>query len=273
MAEVPTVLTSGLANTGAAATTTASVTPIASGAVLVVMYANKLSAFTDTTTVSGCGLTWTKVATVLSALDLEILTVFVGYGGSPSAGTIVITLSGTAVSGNYAVIEQAGQDTSANPAGYSNSASGTGTTGTVAMVIANRTVGRRVFSFWGHRINEVVTPDSTGITWTELHDAGTTLSRLEVQYEDGIDESATATWATSSTWSGIAMELKAALYSSFRSNVLDAIDNTPSYDNWGTPSAGGEGRGVGNRGVSWNIIGSSANATERSKSKLRGLVG
>ena len=204
--EVPTLLTSGNCNTASAVTTTGSVTPDPRGAVLVGVYANQLGAFTDTTTVSGCGLTWAKIATVLGVSGVEILTLFVGYGGSPSAGAITITLSGTAVSGRYEVIQQTGQDTSANPAGYSNTNSGTGTTGTVAVAVANRTAGRRVFSFFGHRVNEAVTPDSTGLTWTEVADAGTTLARLEVQWVDGIDETASATWATSSVWSGIAME-------------------------------------------------------------------
>ena len=261
MADAPTVLTSGTVNTGSATTTTASVTPVADGAVLVVVYAHHATvAFTDTTTVSGNGLTYAKVATIRGNSDQEILTVFVGYGGSPSAGTIGIVLSQAAAAGRYIVIQQKQQDTSASPAGYSNSGSGTGTTGTVAMVAANRTAGRRTFSFFGHRIAEATTPDSTGLTWTELDDQTTTTAALEIQWVDGVDESATATWTTSSSWLAIALELKAALYSAMRSNVLDAIDNAPHYDNWGTPSAGGEGRAGGRAAVQFDDDGEGANA-------------
>lgn len=250
MADAPTVLTSSTVNTGSATTTTASVTPAADGAVLVVVYAHHATVgFTDTTTVSGNGLTWTKVATVLGSSDKEILTVFVGYGGSPSAGTISIVLSQTAAAGRYAVIQQTAQNTSANPAGYSNTNSGTAASGTVAVAVANRTAGRRVFSFWGHRIAEAATPDSTDLTWTELHDATTTTAALEAQYVDGVDETASASWATSSSWLGIAMEVKAGLYLAFQSNTLDAIDNAPHYNNWGFPSLGGEGYGGGRGGL------------------------
>lgn len=243
MAAAPTVLTSGTVNTGSATTTTASVTPAADGAVLVAVYAHHATvAFTDTTSVSGNGLTWAKIATVRGNSNLEILTVFAGYGGAPSAGTIAIVLSQTAAAGRYVVIQQTQQNTSTNPAGYSNTNSGTGITGTVAVAAANRTAGRRVFSFWGHRINEATTPDSTGLTWTELSDATTTTAALEAQYVDGVDETASASWTTSSSWLGIAMELKAAVLTGFRSNSLDAIDDKPSYDSWGTPSSGGEAR-------------------------------
>lgn len=251
MADAPTVLTSGTVNTGSATTTTASVTPVADGAVLVAVYAHHATVgFTDTTTVTGNGLTYTKVTTVRRNSDQEILTVFVGYGGSPSAGTISIVLSQAAAAGLYTVLQQRRADTSANPAGYSNTNSGTATSGTVAMSAANRTAGRRTFSFWGHRIAEVTTPDSTDLTWVEIDDNTTTTAALETQYIDGVDETASASWATSSSWLGIAMELKAALYSVMRSNLLDAIDNTPTYDNWGTPSAGGEGRANGQQAMS-----------------------
>lgn len=251
MAETPTLLTSGTVNTGSATTATASVTPAADGAVLVAVYAHHATvAFTDTTAVSGCGLTWAKVATIRGNSDLEILTLFVGYGGSPSAGAISIVLSQAPAAGRYQVIQQKQQDTSANPAGYSNTNSGTGTTGTVAMAAANRTPGRRTYSFFGHRIAEATTPDSTGLTWMELDDQTTTTAALESQWVDGVDETASATWATSSSWLALAIELKASLYNAMRSNVLDAIDNAPHYDNWGTPSAGGEGRANGREAMS-----------------------
>ena len=282
MAAAPTLLTTGTVNTGSAVTTTGSVTPAADGALLLIVYAYQLGVFADTTTVSGAGLTWTKVKTVTGAAGLEILTLFVGYGGTPALGALTITLSATAVGGRYAVVQQTAQDMSANPAGYSNSNSGTGTTGTVAMAAASVTAGRRMFSFFGHRIAEATTPDSTMLTWTEITDATTTLAALEGQWVDGVDPTASATWATSSSWLAIAMELKAALLSGFRSNALDAIDDKPSYDSWPTPSAGGEGRGSAYvlyggatqrlLSVMFDSIGANANAVQRSKPKLHGLV-
>jgi hypothetical protein len=272
MAVAPTVNAGNFSSTGTQVSGT--IVPDNTGALLCAIYVNALTPFTDTTTVSGCGLTWAKVKTVMNATSLEILTIFVGYGGTPASGTITMTMSvGVNVVGKYAIVQQTGQDMSANPVGYSNSNSGIAASGTVAMALANVTAGRRMFSFWGHRIAEVTAPDSTGLTWVEIHDTTTTLTGFEIQYVDGLDETASASWATSSSWLGIALELKAALLTGFQSNVLDAIDNTPTYDNWGTPSAGGEARAICRAGVAWNIIGASANATERSKSKLGGLVG
>ena len=213
----PTVLTSGAANTGSAVTTTASVTPNKKAVYLLVMAAQKGTAFAnpDTTAVAGGSLTWTRVNTGYNNTDADIESVWIGYGDAPTAGTITITLSGTPTRGRYAILEFSGArqvGSGAFPTGYTLTANGTGTTGTLgAWTWANLTqTGAQLVTFWYHATAESVTPDSTGATWTEVHDSSTSTTGicLEIQQLAGPgDFTNTATWATSSRWIGVLVEL------------------------------------------------------------------
>jgi hypothetical protein len=210
-AAVPTLAT-GAGVTIGPTTVTASVTYVAGSVYVVAFYAHHATvAFTDTTTVSGMSLTWTKLGTVRGGAvpNNEILTVFVGYG-SGATGAITITPSQTPANGRYAVIEQtlAYGGGTVNPCtAHTYTNSGTGTTGTCPYTTLDQP-GGRLMSFWGHRINEVVSPD-TG--WTEMSDAGATTAQLETQYNNGgwQDFAPGATWATSSSWLALALEMKA----------------------------------------------------------------
>ena len=204
---VPTVPTSGTVSVGAAATTTGSITVDSTACYLVCVTARHATvAFTDTTTVSGMSLTWTKLSNVQQNSGLEQMTVFAGYGTGGTTGTLTITLSQTAASGRYVVIVIPGARRSTNPyTGTADSATGTGTTGTVNL--GTQHGGSWRFGFWSHAAAELVTPDTTGATWAELHDQSTTSIALEVQYTSGGDYTHTATWATSSRWMGIVIEL------------------------------------------------------------------
>jgi hypothetical protein len=88
---------------------------------------------------------------------------------------------------------------------------GSGTTGTVTLAAYNDTDNRPV-SFWYHNANEGTTPDVTG--WSELADSGhaTPARAGESQwYSAGTDTTCTATWATSTGWVGIAVEMREGL--------------------------------------------------------------
>ena len=211
---VPTSLgaTPAASNAASAVTTSASITPtvIPKSCLLVATYSRHATvAFTDTTAVAGNSLTWTKTANVQANGGLEQLTVFEGVG-TPTSGTLTITLSQTPASGMYHIV-QVQDANSATPVVQAVTGNGTATSGSVTL--ATITNPALLLSFWGHVVNEAVTPDSSPSNWVELGDAGTTLARLETQYVVGnYDVTPTASWATSSTWAGIGLEMKVSVF-------------------------------------------------------------
>lgn len=199
-APVPTVLTSG----GLAAnvlTTTASVAPASDGAQLVWIFAQRVGGFTDTATVVGNGRTWTKLQSQATGNFYAAL--FVGYGASPSSGTIAITLSNAPSSGRYVVVQQTDVDNTVNPISSSAQGNGSGTTGTVVVTESKN----MVIAFFGHNATEQTNPKAFS-TWTELHDAGAVAMNIEAQWLAGGDFTDTATWPTSTTWGAAAVVFK-----------------------------------------------------------------
>jgi hypothetical protein len=209
-----------VAATIGATTVTGSVTFNTGACYIVVVYLHHATvAFTDTTTVTGMGLTWTKLGTVRggSVPNNEILTVFAGHGAG-STGAITITPSQTPAAGRVVVLEQLtapGSGLSAPFSSHVNTNSGTGTTGTVTVTGLDQ-VGGKVFTFFGHRINEVASPEAG---WVEHTDLGTTTAALETQEFKGSDPGGSATWATSSSWLALGAEMKNASYAA----VIDDI--------------------------------------------------
>lgn len=198
----------GNVSTAGAATTTGSITYAGTDAYYILSYAALSgAAFTATTTVSGMSLTWAKKEEVIKGN--YVLGVWVGYGGAGANGAVTITFSRTPTSGRYNIAEHRGfGDTSVDPIQQSANNNGTGTTGSVSLT---PTKGLFEWSFFMHAVNEAVTPDSTGSTWTELSDTGGTTISLELQYLNGATDlggTASATWLTSSDWAAVAMEYK-----------------------------------------------------------------
>jgi hypothetical protein len=88
---------------------TASVTPT-SGA-LVLLFAYLGSTIADPTSVSGCGLTWAKVASVAwnsGAVPIDMLICYKGTG-TPSAGAISVQVADNTTSGGWNVVQVTGQ--------------------------------------------------------------------------------------------------------------------------------------------------------------------
>lgn len=247
--DAPVVTTSGTVTVSGTATTTASISPRATDAVFVVVTARHATTpFTDTTTVSGNSLTWTKLAGIIYGNYIH--TLFVGYGGSPTSGTITITFSQTPASGRYAVIYDEDYDCTSNPVQQTVTNNGTGTTGTVTF--GAPTTGGKCHGFWSHAAAEATTPDSTGSTWTELHDQTTTSIALETQWLLGFDTTHTATWASNVGWAGIGVEMKAA--SKVNPVAFDDADEMLIIENLSTPVLLEDGGADEPHGV-WAIMG------------------
>lgn len=209
---VTSITNSTVVNTAAAATTTTSFSTLAEGDLLIVIaIATSGAAFTDTTTVSGKGYTWTKIGSAISGND--IITMHAGYGtlaGAPDTNNgLTITFSRTPTAGRYVVwrVPKVCFGTT-NPIVASNSTSGTGTGGSVVLTPVAGSDAR--YGFWGHRANEGTSPDATGLTWTEDLDDNSPTSLAvgyEAQHVYGNDNTHTATWATSSFYVGVVLQV------------------------------------------------------------------
>ena len=217
------VSTSGAVNTGAAATTTSTpgYTDLDALGLLVYAVRHATTGFgnPDSTTVTGGGLTWTHVTTVWNNSNQEMMGVWEGRG-TPDGTALTITFSQAPSSGRYCWLDAR----SANRASGSGvqatwSATGSsGTTGTVSSITGLG--GTTMIGFWSHSTAQVHTPDTTDVTWTEWHDASTTSIALQVQAAlGGGDKTHTSTWATSSRWMGIVVELKC--YNYFPAAIFD----------------------------------------------------
>lgn len=191
---------------------TASISPTANRLVLVAV-AN------DTTdgvepTVTGNGMTWVKVATVVSAVGR--LTVFRSLSASPSAGALTIDFGAQLQSRcGWSVVEFSGMDTSgANGAGaIVQSATNTGTSATTLAV---------TLSAFGNAGNATYGAISVGSSPVASITAGTGFTEqgeiqvesvltVESEFKDSNDTS--VDWTSSETaarLAGIAIEIKVA---------------------------------------------------------------
>lgn len=167
----------------------------------------------DVPTVSGNGLTWTQIGTMLTFGTSRGLTLFGADASGSSAGVTSVDFGINVQTGCIASFSH---ETDVDLSGGVEAAfvqmvnnSGNAAFGTVTLAAASH-VDNRPISCFVHFANEASTPQTN---WTELDDlAGTTPTRnLETQYRsDTFDTAARASWATSGQWGGIAAELKAA---------------------------------------------------------------
>lgn len=197
-------------NADASSYLSASWTPPTSGLILVFVY-NTKSTLPEAPSISGNGLTWVLIKT--NEITSSRLTLLAADAAGSSAGQTTVDFGGLAQNGCFASFFQAtGVDLSGGVAAafvQSLINGGTGTSGSITLAAAGDSANRPI-SGWGHRENEVATPQTS---WTELDDFGHTLpvSSLETQYRsDAFDTAAAASWAGSVQWRGIAAELKAS---------------------------------------------------------------
>jgi hypothetical protein len=209
---------SSIYDTTASATYTAAPTwtPAANSLIVSFHVGTIGSAPVDPTGVTGHGLTYSKVTLV----DTDISTthrvsVWVAKAGaSPTSTACVATYSPNRNGGVVIEFEITGHDdsgTALQAIVQSPTATGTGTTGTVAPAAAGAS-GNRLIAFFAHLQNEATTPRTN---WTEEAGAdgnfsGPSTGAAAQWRADAYDSAATATWGSSVAWLGVALEIKAA---------------------------------------------------------------
>lgn len=211
---VASVLTSGSDVTDATSYVSASITPAANALILGVIHVRKSAATVSNPTATGNGLTWVEEKTIANG-NTRRLNVFRAMDASPTTGAVTFDLGGvTHLHAIWAILQFTNVDTTGtNGSGavpQSATTSGSGTSGT-ATLAAFGNVNNATFGAWGIQNNENITP---GSGFTEETDVGITDGAaqlvLETEFKNTNDTSVDASWTTSDTYRGIALEIKAA---------------------------------------------------------------
>lgn len=191
---------------------TESWTPPTSGLILACVFSRAVTASENTLpTISGNNITWTQIETLAGASDTRV-TLFGANASGSSAGATTIDFAGAVQRHrNVSFASVAGADLSGGVLAaivQKPTNSGTGTTATVSLSAAGN-ANNRPYMCTRTNQNEVIDPREN---WTELDDmSNTTLVSTETQYRaDAFETTATSTWATSTGWLAIAVEIKAA---------------------------------------------------------------
>lgn len=205
-------LTSGTDATDGLTLTTASVSPTGNAAIFPCFHARNQAA--DATpsdpSVVGNGITYTLEDSILEGTRKKVFG-FRGMAASPSSGTIVATFAAN-VRGEWSVDQATGVRTDGTNASgcviQSVTAAGTNTSISITLASFHYPQASATFLQVGHDAGEATTQEGG---WTELADPiRGVVSNLETSWLRGQDLSATASWATSAIYGGIAYEIEAS---------------------------------------------------------------
>lgn len=207
-------LTSSADNTDASSYTTASISPSGSALVLAAV-ANVHPTAAGTVTLSGNGLTWVEVATVTLDGTERRLTLFRAMGASPSAGAVTITLSNTAESCAWSIVELSGVATGGTNGSAAVVQSATNSAVDAASLVVTLAafadaVANAAFGAFAKNGSVAIDP---GSGFTELGEGAATTPavRAQSEWKSGQDTSVDASQATGTgNWGGIAVEVAAA---------------------------------------------------------------
>ena len=205
-------LTSGSSTTDATSYETASITPTSNALVLLAFTSRTATADIVVGTASGNSLTWDLVDNIPVSGNNRTVVVRRAMGVSPTTGTITISFGAqTQTSAIWSVVECTGVDTSgSNGSGaivqsidQDSGAMATSFTNTMADFGSTANAG---YTAAMHIANEATTP---GSSWSEIHDVAIAENAYGFQTQYKInDKVGTASWATSSFFQDIAIEIK-----------------------------------------------------------------
>lgn len=197
---------------------TASYTPTANRLQLLSVMYTKSTGMAEPTSVTGCGLTWIKVASATynsAATPASTIIVYRAMGAAPSAGTISITFGAGQNGCAWSLAEFAGIDTS-----------GTDGSGAIVQFATNSvdlalpfTVTLPAFSsadnatFGAFGFQAPAAPTSIGAGFTQVHETGFATPNQRILTQWRADNDTTVDFTTSSAGGsdtgGVAIEIKA----------------------------------------------------------------
>lgn len=217
MAITATILSTSGDNVDRTSYTTGSITPTANKLVLVWAYSIMASA-PSSPTITGNGLTWVNIGSVLDSASLRRITLFRAMGASPTTGALTIDFAGQTQTGlGWSIVQYDGIDTSgANGSGsivqtITGASAGNATSLTVTLSAFSSTSNATVGGF-GIPLNTAGQPAvGSGFTATGQINQSTPNLSIGSEFNAGNDTSVDMNaGAASIPWVGIASELKSA---------------------------------------------------------------
>ncbi len=173
------------------------------------------SATGSISSVTGGGLTWVKVAEVPSGNQAFSFSVWRGLVTSgATTGTLTINDAGTPNVVRWSCDEFQGVDLTgtdgSGAAVQSPTTSGTATSGSITAATFGDAANNVAWAGWQHNTQETTAAEASYTKTADIFTAAAPAMSLMTEYILGQDLAITASWATSSAYRGIAVEVKMA---------------------------------------------------------------
>lgn len=214
MAIVGTNLTSGTDTSGGTTSTTASITPTANNLVLLAVTSRtNITANPNAPTVTGAGITWTQIATILydsTSASRKLLTVYQALGPSPVSAPIVMSFALQAQTDvNWSVDQFSGINTTTPivQSATNKDESNTSNTLTVTLAAFGSPSNAAYGAIVADNINGLT---SIGGTFTQLSNPVSANLDMVAEYKATSSTTVTATFATTAMLGGVAIEIAQA---------------------------------------------------------------
>jgi hypothetical protein len=186
-------------------------TPPTAGLLIVAVHSRGNGVPAAQPTLSGNGLTFTQIDSVIRTNDQ--LTLFGANLAGATAGITTVDFGGAlqlncTVSFFYATGVDLSGGVSAAFVQSATAGSGVTTSGSVILAAASNTQNRPLAFFW-HEGNEGATERTNWTKADDMHGSGTVRSLMTQYRPDAFETTASASWTTASAWRVIAAEIKA----------------------------------------------------------------
>lgn len=226
--------------TDAASFASSSWSPPTSGIILLFIYSGEASGNNRVASVIGNSLTWVEIANVGWGGDVPArrLTLYATWATGATTGATTIDFGGVTqlactamfaqVTGAFTVSDVR----DAFPQG--TSAYGNSTSGTMTMLNAAASSASRCIACFSHNANEALTQRASWTSLDQLGGTGPVRGSQTQARTDAYEDTASASWTTSTQWGGIAVEIN---------------------ENGATTASGGSGIVEGVIGESGNFMG------------------
>lgn len=237
------VLASGSSTTDGTSFSTASIAPAAETLLLVFATTSATGSLTSPAiALSGLSLSWTKHADTLYGDIIRRVACWTAVvGSSPGSGALTFTTSaaggGSSTSSDcgWVVYEITGANhTTPVPQAVTGGPASDATSASITLAAASNP-NNRPFAFFCHRIDQGKTPRANWTEDADFNGTGPFAGWQAQSRHDAFETTASATWASSARWGGIAVEIAAAPVA-IANRVLTSAFNTTDGSSYTTAS-------------------------------------
>lgn len=214
MAIVGSNLTSGTDVSGGTTSTTASITPTANNLLLLsVTSRTNITANPNAPIVTGNGLTWTQIVSILwdsTSSSRKLLTMYQALGAAPTTGTVSMSFALQAQTDvNWSIDQFSGINTTTPIVQSASNKDETVTSNTLTVTLAAFASGSNA-AYGAITADNISGVTSIGAGFTQLSKTASTNLEMVAEYQPTSSTTVTATFATNAMLGGVAVEIAAA---------------------------------------------------------------